>query len=59
MTEEQLKDVNRCAVCGWPLMKSLDLGCVRGNCSMRPFPKIFYDKERADEEHRGILKVSV
>ena len=34
----ELLEVNgedRCAICYWPLSKSADKGCVRGNCSMR------------------------
>ena len=39
-----------CAVCGWLLAESVDKGCVRGNCSMRPRPQNLYDKERAYRE---------
>src|SRR6202142_2561708 len=47
---EQL-GTERCAVCGWPLAKSAEDGCVRGNCSQRPFPREFYDLKRAEEEY--------
>jgi len=26
----------RCMVCGWPLAKSREQGCVQGDCSFRP-----------------------
>lgn len=29
----------RCDVCGWPLDKSAEQGCVADNCSMRPHPE--------------------
>lgn len=29
-------DPLRCEVCGWPLAKSAEFGCVPGNCSYRP-----------------------
>lgn len=47
------KDDNRCATCGWPLMLDKAFGCVRGNCSMRPYPKNLYDAERHAREHRS------
>lgn len=28
----------RCEICGWTLAKSVDDGCVPGNCSYRPEP---------------------
>lgn len=31
---------SRCEVCGWPLKERKEDGCVRGNCSMRPKPKV-------------------
>lgn len=42
---------NRCAVCGWPLADSSDKGCLRGNCSQRPLPRIFFDLMRARREY--------
>ena len=48
---EHTKDINRCAICGWPLSDSVDNGCVRGNCSMRPFPDRYYDAARAKQEY--------
>lgn len=33
---EQLPEPERCSRCGWPLAKSVDEGCVKGNCSQRP-----------------------
>jgi hypothetical protein len=48
---ETPNDPNRCAVCGWTLSPSRDLGCVRGDCSMRPKPETFYDADRAAEEY--------
>lgn len=41
---------SRCAVCGWLLAESVDKGCVRGNCSMRPRPAKLYAPERAAKE---------
>lgn len=41
----------RCAICGWPLAESARKGCVRGNCSLRPFPDYFYDPVRALAEY--------
>lgn len=41
---------SRCAVCGWPLAESVEEGCVRGNCSMRPRPGWLYAPERAKRE---------
>lgn len=29
----------RCPVCGWPLKKTVEEGCIAGNCSMRPKPQ--------------------
>ncbi len=43
--------MNRCAVCGWPLRESASDGCVRGNCSQRPFPDRAYDPERYRHEY--------
>lgn len=31
-------DASRCRVCGWPVYPDLSLGCILGNCSMRPLP---------------------
>jgi len=43
-------DETRCAWCGWPLQDSIEKGCVRGNCSMRPLPLIPWKRERAKRE---------
>ena len=51
------KDNNRCAVCAWPLAESADKGCVRGNCSMRPFPDRAYEAERANKEYGKVIFV--
>ena len=49
-------DLTRCALCGWPLAESVDKGCVRGNCSMRPLPNgALYSRERARAEYHGRL----
>jgi hypothetical protein len=48
---DPLKDDSRCAICAWPLAESPEKGCVRGNCSQRPFPEVFYDLERANREY--------
>ncbi len=32
-------DENRCKICGWPLKETMEEGCVKGDCSMRPVPK--------------------
>ncbi len=50
-TQEQPRDSNRCAVCGWPLVAEIEKGCIRGNCSQRPYPRWFYDPERAATEY--------
>lgn len=47
---QPLRDDRRCAICGWPLW-ALGGSCARGNCSMRPFPRIFYDLKRAKREY--------
>lgn len=43
----QADDLSRCAICGWPLMETAKEGCVRGNCSMRPYPAHVYAPARA------------
>lgn len=51
----QQTDVSRCAICAWPLMEGEydeTSHCKRGDCSMRPFPKSFYDYSRACKEYR-------
>lgn len=50
-TPSEDKDNNRCAICGWPLAESQDKGCMRGDCSLRPFPSRYYDAERARREY--------
>lgn len=52
---EPSTDLNRCAVCGWPLAESRDKGCARGDCSQRPFPEHFYDPQRAKIEYTPYL----
>lgn len=32
--------MDRCDICGWPFAKSRDEGCVPGDCSERPVPKV-------------------
>lgn len=54
---DELKDESRCAVCAWPLAESAEKGCVRGNCSQRPFPEVFYDLDRANREYGNKLGV--
>ena len=44
MTNEQEKRLeddwkSRCDWCGWPLKETVEEGCIRGNCSMRPLPQ--------------------
>ena len=48
-----LKDNDRCAICGWTISPSAGSGCIRGNCSLRPFPPVekFYDRNRAADEY--------
>lgn len=46
---------HRCAVCGWPLAADVGLGCVPGNCSMRPLPPAFCDPARAKREYAPLL----
>lgn len=43
-------DESRCAVCGWGLCDSVEKGCARGNCSMRPRPERLYSPKRAARE---------
>ncbi len=50
-----LRDDSRCAICGWPLAETTKAGCVRGNCSMRPFPEYYYDPTRAQREYKSPL----
>lgn len=49
--EPSVDDEARCAICAWPLAASTGLGCVRGNCSMRPFPARWYAPDRARREY--------
>jgi plasmid stabilization system protein ParE len=44
-------DETRCAICGWSLVEQVQRGCVRGNCSLRPFPQWFYAPQRAAREY--------
>lgn len=46
-SDPRVAEAGRCAVCGWPLMATVDDGCIVGNCSMRPRPARFHDPERA------------
>ena len=39
---------DRCPVCGWPYAETIKNGCVPGNCSMRPVPKIRSDEDYPD-----------
>ncbi len=39
--------VERCSICGWPLVEQGQPGCWSGNCSQRPRPKTIYDTYRA------------
>jgi len=32
--------IERCPVCNWPMAASLAEGCVPGNCSQRPAPRV-------------------
>lgn len=43
-------DDNRCAICGWTLAATIEDGCVRGSCSLRPPPAHHYDPKRAKRE---------
>ncbi len=40
-------DERRCPVCGWWLKERCEDGCVVGDCSQRPPPKIRYDERYA------------
>ena len=42
-------DIERCKICNWPLAKSVEEGCVEGNCSMRPVPKKVPNDKRQEE----------
>ena len=44
-------ELDRCAICAWPLAVDIEKGCIRGNCSQRPFPNKFYDYDRACKEY--------
>jgi len=35
-----IEKLGKCLDCGWPLAKSEAEGCVIGNCSQRPKPKV-------------------
>jgi len=48
-------DISRCAICCWPLAESQEKGCMRGNCSMRPFPRRFYNADRAKKEYGNLF----
>jgi len=39
-------DETRCPVCGWTYSSDASKGCVPGDCSMRPSPRV-----RADEDY--------
>jgi hypothetical protein len=59
-------DVGRCAVCGWQLAAPAEarlveaaLGCVRGDCSMRPRPATLYAPERAAVELDALIAGTV
>lgn len=47
------KEPGRCAACGWPYAADASTGCVRGNCSQRPYPDRLYDPGRHQREHDG------
>ena len=50
MTEDSKE--TRCEICGWPLGKSLEDGCIPGNCSYRPgygSPEYYRIKARIEE----------
>jgi hypothetical protein len=49
--EPPADDLKRCALCGWTLATKPVLGCVPGNCSMRPSPSRFYSPVRAKAEY--------
>lgn len=53
-----IDDESRCAVCGWTLADSIEKGCVRGNCSMRPPPERLYAPERAEQEYGVHMKIT-
>lgn len=36
-------DASKCRICGWPVYPDLSLGCILGNCSMRPIPIVRAD----------------
>ena len=41
--------IQRCPTCGWPIASSASEGCVPGNCSMRPLPRLAaYESHRDD-----------
>lgn len=51
---DEVRDVNRCGACGWPLAKTTRDGCTRGNCSERPLPAeaAMYDAARYSKEQQ-------
>lgn len=48
-------DDSRCAICGRALAVNPTNGCIRGNCSMRPFPRYFFAPARAKTEYAPLL----
>lgn len=44
---------DRCRICGWRLSPTLDEGCVKDSCSLRPPPS-----RRADEPHAYSTSIS-
>lgn len=44
-------DETRCAICAGPRVEDARLGCVRGRCSQRPLPDLFYAPVRAAFEY--------
>lgn len=55
MPETPSLDSTRCSICGWPLVAEPRQGCVPRNCSMRPWPKRYYDPVRAHAEYGDTL----
>lgn len=42
VVDEAHPDESRCVTCGWTLARTREAGCVEGDCSLRPGPKVHY-----------------
>jgi hypothetical protein len=54
-SSQSADDESRCALCGEPLHRSREGGCVRGACATRPQPERFYAVPRLCREYGEII----